>query len=271
MKTDGASALAQKHEALQRVLRDMGSAVVAFSGGIDSSLVLKVAHDTLGTNAVGVTAVSPTFPAIELEDAKRISEEIGAAWRIVETDQLRDDAFVRNDASRCFHCKSDLYRLLTSLRQELGFNGIVDGTNFDDLSDDRPGIQAAKAFGVRSPLVEAGLGKADVRVLAQVLGLSNWDKPAAACLSSRIPRGLPITRMSLSRIERAEAYLMKEGFRQIRVRDHTGIARIELDSDEMERLNDPSRRERIVQAIKQLGFRFVTVDLEGYRRGSANR
>ena len=183
------SKLRQLHE----IIESMDSVLVAFSGGIDSTLVLKVAHDALGDRALAVTAVSPTLPEVELEWTARLVAEIGACHRIVRTDQLQIPAFVQNDASRCFHCKTDLYQLLGSLQQELKLCALVDGTNLDDLGDERPGHAAARAWGVRSPLVEAGLSKVDVRELARELKLSNWDKPAAACLSSRIQQGTPIT------------------------------------------------------------------------------
>ena len=255
---------------LQNIIDEMGSTLVAFSGGIDSTLVLKVAHTILGSRALAVTAVSPTFPDIELEVVRQVIKEIGAPLRIVQTDQLMIDDFVRNDANRCFHCKTDLYQLLKGIQQELGFHSIVDGTNVDDLQDDRPGIQAARALGVRSPLVEAGFGKGEIRALANFLGLSNWNKPAAACLSSRVPRGVPITRATLSRIEQAECVLLNQGFTQVRVRDHEGIARIEVEWSEVGLFSDEHRRRRIVDELKKIGFRFVTVDLEGYRSGSAN-
>ena len=262
--------LDNKYFTLQALFKDMGSTLVAFSGGIDSTLVLKAAYEILGVKALAVTAVSPTFPAVELDVVRQVIAEIGAPLRIVETDQLKIEDFVRNDATRCYHCKTDLYQLLTSIQQEIGFQVIVDGTNADDLQDDRPGIQAARALGVRSPLVEAGLGKKDVRALANKLGLSNWDKPAAACLSSRIPRGIAITRSVLSRVEQAEALLFTEGFKQVRVRDHEGIARIEVDGSELAPFYDETRRQRIVEGLKRLGFRYVTMDLEGYRTGSTN-
>jgi uncharacterized protein len=255
---------------MQHLLKDMGSVLVAYSGGIDSTLVLKVAHDVLGQQAVAVTAVSPTFPGIELDVARRVASEIGAPHLSVETDQLEIPDFVRNDARRCYHCKTDLYQKLGKLRQTMGLGVTVDGTNLDDLGDDRPGIAAAREWGVRSPLVEAELSKADVRELAGKLSLSNWDKPAAACLSSRIPRGIAITRETLTRVEEAEALLFREGLRQVRVRDHDEIARIELGRADFQAMCDEDRRARVSARFKELGFRFVTLDLEGYRRGDGN-
>jgi len=262
--------LVQKLDRLRDILSDMGSVLVAYSGGIDSTFVLKVAHEQLHERAVGVTAVSPTFPVIELETAKRVAQEIGARHEIVETDQLEIPEFTQNDAARCFHCKTDLYQRLGTLRSTRAVACVVDGTNLDDLGDDRPGIKAARQWGVRSPLVEAELSKADIRALAKDLGLSNWDKPAAACLSSRIPRGIVITRTNLSRVEAAEAVLLHEGFRHYRVRDHGEIARIEVAKDEMSGLLEPGRCARISSQLKQLGYRFVAVDMEGYRPGGVS-
>lgn len=259
--------LHQKLDRLRTLLTEMGSVVVAYSGGIDSTFVLKVAHDQLHEKAVGITAISPTFPSIELEAAEQVAQEIGARHETVQTDQLAIDDFVRNDANRCFHCKTDLYQLLGNMRQSRAVSYVVDGTNLDDLGDDRPGIIAARQWGVRSPLVEAELSKAEIRVLAKELGLSNWDKPAAACLSSRIPRGIVITSEQLRRVEGAEAVLHREGFRHFRVRNHGEIARIELAQHEFLRLMDSDRCVQISAKLKALGFKFVTVDLEGYRPG----
>jgi pyridinium-3,5-biscarboxylic acid mononucleotide sulfurtransferase len=256
-----------KLDRLRHLVAEMKSVLVAYSGGIDSTLVLKIAHDGLGDNALGVTALSPTFPAVELDTATRVAQEIGARHEIVQTDQLAIPAFVQNDATRCFHCKTDLYQLLEGLREARSVQWVLDGTNLDDLGDDRPGIKAAREWKVRSPLVEASFTKADVRTVAQSLGLSSWDKPAAACLSSRIPRGLPITIEKLYRVEQAEAVLHEKGFRQVRVRDHGDIARIEVAAEEFARLNQPVLRAHVSARLREIGFRFVCVDLEGYRTG----
>jgi len=262
--------LQEKFLELRKLFHDMGAVLVAFSGGIDSTLVLKLAHDTLGSRAIAVTAVSPTFPEVELDTVRQLSQEIGARLIITETNQLQMPHFVRNDGMRCYHCKTDLYHLLGDIQKDLDIPNVVDGTNRDDLSDERPGIKAAREFSVRSPLVEVSMGKADIRTLAKTLGLSNWDKPAAACLSSRIPRGIMITHEKLRRVEKAEAFLLDEGFRQVRVRDHEGLARIELDSEDLSAFLDPDRRQRVTQALKNAGFRRVTLDLEGYRQGGGN-
>jgi len=262
--------LQHKLTKLKQLLEDMDSVLVAFSGGIDSTLVLKVAQDALGDRALAVTAVSPTFPDIELDWTRRLVAEIGARHRIVRTDQLQVPAFVQNDASRCFHCKTDLYQLLGSLQQELNMRAVVDGTNLDDLGDERPGHAAAREWDVRSPLVEAGLSKFEVRELARGLKLSNWDKPAAACLSSRIQRGTTITVEKLSRVERAEAFLLGQGFRQVRVRDSEGTARVEVESTEVPRLLEPALGARITEYLRQIGFASVTLDPAGYRQGGGN-
>ena len=264
-------ALQRKAERLRHGLRDLDGVLVAFSGGVDSTLVLKMASDVLRARAIAVTAVSPTFPREEYEAVRRVSEEIGVRLIVASTNQLRRDEFVRNDDARCYHCKRDLYQLFAPITRETGIAAIVDGTNVDDLGDDRPGITAAREFGVRSPLVEAGFGKADIRALAGALGLSNWDKPAAACLSSRIPRGTMITASKLQRVGQAERLLKREGCEQVRVRDHGDIARIEVEAADLPRLLEAGRRERIARGLKTLGFHFVTLDMEGYRPGGRAR
>ena len=262
--------LKTKYDKLQDLFQNMGSVVVAFSGGVDSTLVLKVAFDVLGKQAKAVTAVSPTFPAVELEESQQLCAAIGIPLQLIETDQLQIEAFVQNDGSRCFHCKTDLYQLLAGIRDAVSFQTIVDGTNVDDLGEDRPGIQAGRRLGVRSPLLEAGLGKLDIRQLARTLGLANWNKPAAACLSSRIARGIPISKTYLSRVERAEAFLLTQGLTQVRVRLHGDLARIEVGPSEISLLTEDSRRSRLIEVFKEIGFRTVTLDLEGYRAGGGN-
>ena len=261
--------LRSKTANLRDFFQRLDGVLVAFSGGVDSTLVLKIATDVLGERVIAVTAASPTLPHEELEAVRQLSEEIGARLIVASTNQLDSEEFVRNDSMRCYHCKTDLYQLLAPIQQDTGITTIVDGVHVDDLGDDRPGIQAARKFEVRSPLIEAGFGKADVRTLAKALGLSNWDKPAAACLSSRIPRGTRITEEKLQRVGQAERLLKEEGFRQVRVRDHDGIARIEVDRNELPSMLDPARRDRVTRGLKTLGFQFVTLDLDGYRSGGS--
>jgi uncharacterized protein len=262
--------LHDKYVNLKEIFQELGSVVVAFSGGVDSTVVLKVAVDTLGKSAKAVIAASPTLPACELEDAHQLCEVIGVKLEVVKTDQLKIKAFARNDETRCFHCKTDLYQLLATIQKVAGFQATVDGTNVDDMGEDRPGIQAGKQLGVRSPLLEANSDKSDVRQLAQALGLTNWNKPAAACLSSRITRGIPITKMVLSQVEQAEAFLLAEGFTQVRVRLHGETARIEVGSTEISKLIEPDRHNRVLRALKGVGFKTVTIDMEGYRAGGGN-
>ncbi len=251
-------------------MSDLGSALIAFSGGIDSTVVLKLAHDALGDRALAVTAVSPTYPALELDLASRLCRTIGVRHVIHNTDQLRDAEFVRNTASRCYRCKTDLYSALVPLAERMGFAHVCDGAQMDDLGDDRPGMKAAHEYRVRSPLLEAGLGKEAVRTAGRLLGLPNWDKPAAACLSSRIARGELITLDRLKRVEEAEAYLLHEGFRQVRVRDYSGRARVEVGQDELDRLFEPLLRNRVMVTLEVLGFIQVTLDPAGYRQGGTN-
>jgi uncharacterized protein len=229
-----------------------------------------VAKRALGDRAVGMTAVSDSLSASEREDAVRLAQAMGATHLLVESHEIEREGYKNNGPDRCFHCKSELYDIAADKARELGIAVVVNGTNKDDLGDYRPGLEAARKAGVRSPLVELGLGKSDVRALAKSLGIDAWDKPAAACLSSRIPYGTSVTRERLAQIEGFESDLRTLGLRQLRVRYHDAIARIEIDLDELPRLLAPGVREAAVEAGKRHGFRYVTLDLGGYRQGSHN-
>jgi len=271
---------APRLDRLVAILKEMGSVLVCYSGGIDSAFVLAVAHRVLGENCIGMTAVSPSLAPFELEDAVSIARGIGARHELVDSHEIDDEAYAKNDVDRCFHCKSELYRLSAKKQADWQIAHVVNGTNLDDLGDYRPGLEAAKEAGARSPLVEAQLTKADVRSLAQAIGLGIWDKPAAACLSSRLPYGTRVTRERLAQIGSLEDELHKLGIRQARVRWHASssetvtatkeaaIARIEIGRDEMLKAFDA--RDAIVAAGKRLGFAYVTLDLAGYRTGSHN-
>jgi uncharacterized protein len=259
-----------KLERLRARVRELGSVLVCYSGGVDSAFMLAVAHAELGPRAVGMTAVSPSLAPGEREEAIEVARAIGADHRLVESNEIDDPSYVANNPDRCFHCKTELYRIAARKREEWGLAAIVNGTNADDLGDYRPGLDAAREADVKSPLVELGFTKADVRAGAAAMGLRVWDKPAAACLSSRIPYGTSVTRERLQQIGGFEAELRKLGFRQVRVRWHEGLARIELDAAELSRAAQPDMRGRIVESGKKHGFRYVTLDLGGYRMGSHN-
>ncbi len=262
--------LEQKLDHARDLFRQWGSVLVCFSGGIDSTLVLSLAQRALGEHAVGLTAVSPSLPASERADAERLATALGARHLFVDSHEIERPGYVQNGPDRCFHCKSELYVIAQRKAEELGLAVIANGTNLDDLGDYRPGLEAARQAGVKSPLVEAGFGKQDVRDAARVLGIAAWDKPAAACLSSRIPYGTSVTPERLARIGGFEAELKALGFRQVRVRFHEEIARIEVALDELPRLLEPGIRDRALEAGKRHGFRYVTLDLGGYRQGSHN-
>lgn len=248
----------------------MGSVLVCYSGGIDSALVLAVATEVLGKAAVGMTAVSPSLAPSEKEDAARIAKRLGADHRFVDSNEIERPGYVANGPDRCFHCKSELYDIAQAKQREWSLAEIANGTNLDDFGDHRPGLEAAKRAGVKSPLVEAGFHKADVRAVAKLIGMDVWDKPALACLSSRIPYGTSVTRERLAQIGGFESDLKALGLRQLRVRWHDKIARIEVDPVELPKLVDGSLREKIVEAGKRHGFQHVTLDLAGYRQGSQN-
>ncbi len=260
----------EKLERLAANIRALGSVLVCYSGGVDSAFVLAMASRELGGRAVGMTAVSPSLPAGELEQAEALARDIGAVHRIVQSNEMQDPRYVANGPDRCYFCKSELYDIAEAKRQEWGLASTLNGTNCDDLGDYRPGLEAAREAGVKSPLVECGFAKADVRAASQVLGLRVWDKPAAACLSSRIPYGTSVTTERLAQIGAFELDLKALGFRQVRVRYHDKLARVELGIDEIARAVDPAMRGSIVEAGKRHGFQYVTLDLGGYRTGSHN-
>jgi pyridinium-3,5-biscarboxylic acid mononucleotide sulfurtransferase len=253
---------------LRKTMHELGSVVVAYSGGLDSAFVLAVAHDVLGDQALGLTAWSPSVPERERRDAEQIARRLGARHRVVHSQEMHDPRYAANPDNRCFYCKSELYTLTEQVRRELGFAHVVNGTNVDDLGDHRPGLEAARLAGVRSPLVDVGLTKEETRTLARELSLEFWDKPAAACLSSRIPYGTEVTPERLKQVELLEDALHALGLRQVRVRYHDALARIEVAKQELERAF--AQRDAIVAAGRSAGFTYVSLDLAGYRSGSLN-
>ncbi len=265
------SSVKEKQERLEAIFKDMGKVLVAFSGGVDSTLLLKLAQDILGNkNVLAVTALSPLYPERELQGVKKLVQTLGANHRLIHSNELEIPGFSKNPPNRCYYCKSKLFGELLELAEEKRIPFVVEGSTLDDDQDHRPGKIAVQELGIRSPLKETGFTKTEVRELSKALGLPTWDKPSFACLASRFPYGEEITEEGLKRVDQAEDFLFGLGFKQVRVRHYGTLARIEILKEEMTRLMDGSLREEVVGRLKGMGYRYITLDLQGFRSGSMN-
>jgi uncharacterized protein len=261
----------QKLEQLKEIFQSMGKVLVAFSGGVDSTFLLKVAKDSLGDrNVLAVTALSPLYPDRELAGAKRVAQEIGVRHLLIESNELEIEGFSENPPNRCYFCKRELFGELMDLAKKEGVPYVVEGSTLDDEKDHRPGRKAVQELGIRSPLQEALFTKEEVRKLSKELGLPTWDKPSFACLASRFPYGEEITSEALRMVDEAEAFLLSLGFKQVRVRHYQNLARIEVYAEDISRLMNGVLREKVVNRLKKIGYQYVTVDLQGFRSGSMN-
>lgn len=269
-ESTGGTQISFKEKRLRETVRSFGSVIVAFSGGADSAYLAYVANQELGERAVAVTGDSASYPSFQRALADCLTAQFDLRHEIIFTEEFDDLNYTSNPANRCYYCKTELYTKLAQLARERGFAVICDGTNADDVGDYRPGREAAREIGVRSPLLECGLTKSEIRALSRRAGLASWDEPASACLSSRIPYGQVVTIEKVSMIDKAEMALKQLGFRQVRVRHHGDVARIEVAAEEMPRALNPERVSQMSAALKALGFKYVTLDLEGYRTGSLN-
>ena len=260
----------EKLTRLKDILHDMGSVLVAYSGGVDSTFLAVTAHEVLGKNSLAVFAASPVAPPMEKEEAGDLAHNVGLRFKIIESNEMSNPDFVANPPERCYYCKRELYSELKPIAKAEGLKWIADGTNADDLHDFRPGRKASAEAGIRSPLLEAGLTKTEIRQLSHAKSLPTWDRPASPCMASRIPYGIPVTAETLNKIARGEQYLHSLGLRQLRLRHHGDIARIELDPEDMAKIITPEIRQDIVTHLKALGYKYVALDLTGYRIGSLN-